>query len=507
MNILDRAIAWFSPQWAYERQAWRNGLSNTYKAGKNNNSSLGWLPTNGKAEQVNTPARSIIRAKARDMERNSDILGSILIAFENNVVGTGFTLRMKTEDEKLNNQIEKLFAEWSKPKNCDITGMQSFDELCAMALRRMRVDGGILLLKCNTGSKRFPFQLQAKEVDDLDETLITKPGQYTIINGVEVNENQKPMAYHLLTTSPDGWTLPQSKRIEANRVIALWQKELPSQIREMPPLAKAIERVNDMEEYMDTISIKEKILACISAFIKRALPMGAVGRSMNQNPPEGKDYDPATGYTRSRISPGMIMELQPGDDVASVIPAGQASNTKEMVSQYIRAIGSGQGLSYEATSRDMSQVNYSSARQGLITDTQLYKRLQRFMINHMLNDVFEAFLDSLVLAGTVKIKDYWENREEYVNACAWSMPGQPWIDPLKEANANRIALKTGQDTLANICANKGLDWKDVMEQRAAELAYRKKLEAEYGITMEGGNNNATATGQQESSSTTNAAES
>ena len=235
--------------------------------------------------------------------------------------------------------------------------------------------------------------------------------------------------------------------------------------------------------------------------------MGAVGRSMNQNPPEGKDYDPATGYTRSRISPGMIMELQPGDDVASVIPAGQASNTKEMVSQYIRAIGSGQGLSYEATSRDMSQVNYSSARQGLITDTQLYKRLQRFMINHMLNDVFEAFLDSLVLAGTVKIKDYWENREEYINACAWSMPGQPWIDPLKEANANRIALKTGQDTLANICANKGLDWKDVMEQRAAELAYIKKLEAEYGIKMEGGNNNATATGQQESSNSTNAVES
>lgn len=258
MNILDKAIAWFSPQWAYERQAWRNGLSNTYKAGKNNNSSLSWFPTNGKAEQVNTPARSIIRAKARDMERNSDILGSILIAFENNVVGTGFTLRMKTDDEKLNNQIEKLFAEWSKPKNCDITGMQSFDELCAMALRRMRVDGGILLLKCNTGSKRFPFQLQAKEVDDLDETLIIKPGQYMIINGVEVNENQKPMAYHLLTTSPDGWTLPQSKRVEADRVIALWQKELPSQIREMPPLAKAIERVNDMEEYMDTISIKEK---------------------------------------------------------------------------------------------------------------------------------------------------------------------------------------------------------------------------------------------------------
>lgn len=46
-----------------------------------------------------------------------------------------------------------------------------------------------------------------------------------------------------------------------------------------------------------------------------------------------------------------------------------------------------------------------------------------------------------------------------------------------------------------------------MEQRAAELAYIKKLEAEYGIKMEGGNNNATATGQQEPSNSTNAVES
>ena len=33
-----------------------------------------------------------------------------------------------------------------------------------------------------------------------------------------------------------------------------------------------------------------------------------------------------------------------------------------------RLIGSGQGLSYEATSRDMSETNYSSARQAGIED-------------------------------------------------------------------------------------------------------------------------------------------
>lgn len=479
------------PNWM--ARAWLGGMGKGYKAGQNNNNSLGWIPYNAKAEQMNTPARRMIRAKARDMERNSDILGSILIAYENNVVGTGFKLRMRTENETLNNQIEKLFSEWCRPKNCDITSAQSFDELCTMAVRRMRVDGGILFLKCNSGSKRFPFQLQAKEVDDLDENLVKVTTESTyIVNGIEVNEYQKPIAYHLLTTDPNGWTISVPKRIEAERVIALWPKDMPSQIREMSPAARTIERINDMEDYLDTISVKEKVLACISAFIKRQTPQGGIGRSNLKDPPNGKDYDPVTGYTRSRLAPGVIMELQPGDDVSSIVPAGQASNARELTTMYVRSIGAGQGLSYEATSRDMSQVNYSSARQGLLSDNQAYKRLQRFFIDHFLNEVFEAFLDSIVLAGTIQIPDYWTNRAEYISACDWTTPGQPWIDPVKEANANKISIETGQDTLASVCAKQGQDWRDVMRQRARELAYEKELEAEYGISMKGGNQHAEA---------------
>ena len=487
MGLMQNMLGWLT-------RDWRDGIGKSYKAGMNNNNNLGWEPYNGKAEQVNTPARRRIRAKARDLERNSDILGSILIAFENNVVGTGFKLRMRTENDSLNTQIEKLFEEWCKPKNCDITSGQSFNEMCTMAVRRMRVDGGIMFLKCNTGNKRFPFQLQAKEVDDLDEsyTKLTPKTTY-IVNGVEVDEYQKPLAYYLLSTDPNGWQTPIPERVEAERVIALWEKTMPSQIREMSPAAPTVERINDMEDYLDTIGIKEKVLASISAFIKRQTPQGGFGRSNMTNPPNGKDYDPATGYTRTRLAPGLIMELQPGDDVSSVVPAGQASNAKELTTMYIRSVGAGQGLSYEAASRDMSQVNYSSARQGLIADNQAYKRLQRFFIEHFLDEVFEAFLDSVVLAGTLKIKDYWGKRSDYLMACDWSTPGQPWIDPVKEANANKIAIETGQETLASVCAQQGRDWRDVMRQRAQELAYQKELEDEFGISMKGVDDSAKPT--------------
>ncbi|UTW70888.1 phage portal protein [Anaerobacillus sp. HL2] len=50
-------------------------------------------------------------------------------AFERNVVGTGFKLQAKTDDEELNAEIEKLWKEWSKPRNCDVTFKQSFSEI------------------------------------------------------------------------------------------------------------------------------------------------------------------------------------------------------------------------------------------------------------------------------------------------------------------------------------------------------------------------------------------
>lgn len=49
-----------------------------------------------------------------------------------------------------------------------------------------------------------------------------------------------------------------------------------------------------------------------------------------------------------------------------------------------------------------------------------------------------------------------------------------WIDPLKEANANKIALETNQTTLAEIAGNTGNDWREIIDQRAREIEYMKE---------------------------------
>lgn len=56
-------------------------------------------------------------------------------------------------------------------------------------------------------------------------------------------------------------------------------------------------------------------------------------------------------------------------------------------------------MSYESTSRDMSETNYSSARQGMIEDDLTYTEEVELLQGKLMVEVYETFLISAVLAG------------------------------------------------------------------------------------------------------------
>ena len=60
----------------------------------------------------------------------------------------------------------------------------------------MMVDGGLLIVASYSGNKRFPLQLQIKEVDELDSSVLFH-GKNQVVGGIEVNSFNKPVAYHL----------------------------------------------------------------------------------------------------------------------------------------------------------------------------------------------------------------------------------------------------------------------------------------------------------------------
>ncbi len=477
MNIIDKCIGAVSPKWGYSRLAWRESLRQFYDSGSKERPNSSWNATNATAQQTDKHNRDIIRARARDLERNSDIAEAIISPFVRNVIGSGMKLQAKIKDSNgedhkdLNRQVEELWKEWCRARNCDITGQQCFSEMQQMAMRRIKVDGGILFVKTYTDEGDVPFQLQIREVDELDISKNSLPGivnSNRIVDGIELNKYNKPVGYWFKEYTPDGYYTGKSERIDSKRVIFLLDKTRPSQIREISSFAKTITRVRDINEFAEAVSVKERILACLSVFITKNSPgSNGMGRGLNSK-------DEQSGYKARTISPGMIQELNPGESVTAINPSGQSSNAKEFITTQQRLAGSGQGLSYEAVSRDMSQVNYSSARQGLLEDQRTYEMWQHYIIEHLCIEVYTEFFISAVLQGTLNILDFWNNKKRYLKH-DWVTPGWSWIDPLKEVNANIKAVESNMDTLQNICSSRGLDWNEVIEQRQKELEILEKL--------------------------------
>lgn len=83
MNWLDNVISFVSPAAGARRAAWRQYLEDqrSYDAGNYDRLNAGWVAYNQSAEQTDRYNRDTIRARARDLERNSDMANSIIGAW------------------------------------------------------------------------------------------------------------------------------------------------------------------------------------------------------------------------------------------------------------------------------------------------------------------------------------------------------------------------------------------------------------------------------------------
>ena len=163
MNFIDHIIAAISPEAAYKRESYRQAyeaLRQYYDAGDYSRANANWRVMNASAENTDRYSRDNVRARSRDLERNSDIMNAVIGAYKRNVVGGGYQIQVKTDDPDLNKQIEKAWKKWCKKQNCDVTGTQSLNQMIRMAVKRKRVDGGILFVKRYTSDGYVPFKLQ-----------------------------------------------------------------------------------------------------------------------------------------------------------------------------------------------------------------------------------------------------------------------------------------------------------------------------------------------------------
>ena len=231
------------------------------------------------------------------------------------------------------------------------------------------------------------------------------------------------------------------------------------------------------DDYDDAELMRKKIEACFAAFVTGAQDDETLGK-------------PSTGMSGDRVEsfePGMIEYLEPGKDVKFASPSANSDYSDYMRMQ-LHAVAAGVGLTYELLTGDLSQVNYSSIRAGLIEFRRRMEALQwQLIVPSLCQPVWSRFVELAQASGQLP---------EGEITSEWTAPRFEAVDPLKDIQADVLAVRAGVMTLKEAIARQGYDPAQVLAEIAATNA---ELDAA-GITLDTDPRRSTKTGQEKTAS-------
>ena len=445
-----------------------------YDGARLNRSNSDWLVSSSSADSDLRSDLVRLRNRSRDLIRNNPYLKhAIQATLPNNIIGTGLGFQSQVKrkrgdklDDDLNQQIEDAWLEWQEADYCHTAGKLTFGDLQRLAIKSVAESGEVLfrIIRSSFGGSPIPIALEIIESDQLcDSHAVSGYGGNLIKMGVELNEWQRPVAYHLYPYHPGDTQFTRAVengkliRVAADDVYHLFLSDRPGQTRGVPWLHAVINRCRQMNAFEDAKITTARAQALINAFITTPDPENVVLAGETENGDRTWDLDS-----------GEAIVLQPGEQVQAFIPSTPNDNGSEFLKSLLRSAAIATGISYEAFTGDFSSTSYSSARTALLQERDCYQVLQNWFINCFLLPFYREWLDVAVLSGRLKIDDYFQNRAHYCKP-KFTSRGWPWVDPLKEVNANIEAVKAGFKTLTEIAAESGKDFEDIVKTRRREL--------------------------------------
>ena len=430
---------------------------------------LAWQVSNPGAVAALASTQNELRAKSRDLVRRNAWAAAGVEAFVSNAIGTGIKPRSLLSDSAQREAVHSLWWDWCE--QADAAGVTDFYGLQALACRAM-LEGGECLVRLRyrrpEDGLAVGLQLQLLEPEHLPATLNQDlPNGDVIRAGIEFDKLGRRVAYHLYRSHPgDGSLAPMSGtggvdtvRVPASEIIHLFRPLRPGQIRGEPWLARALVKLNELDQYDDAELVRKKTAAMFAGFITRLSPEDNL---------MGEGLADASGAALAGLEPGTMQILEPGEDIKFSQPADVGASYAEFLRMQFRAVAAAMGITYEMLTGDLTQVNYSSIRAGLLEFRRRCEALQHGVIVHQLcRPIWRAWMDQAVLEGGLKLPNYRTQGRSY-QAAKWIPQGWQWVDPKKEFDAMVTAMRAGLLSRSEAIAAFGYDAEDVDREVASD---------------------------------------
>jgi lambda family phage portal protein len=481
-----------------------------------------WRPVLRSADADIIPEKGILDARSRDTVRNDAYVSNGQTIHKDHIVGAMFLLNAKPDSKLLfgtrddvwesefQEEIETKFTLWAESPNhwVDASRHRTLTETVRLAVG-VDVAGGEVLATAEwmkNDGRPYRTAIQMVDTDRLsDPTLIDFDKR--VRGGVEQDSYGAPIAYHIREAHPSDYRLRPSdwqgvtrwNRVPARKswgrqmVLHLFEQNRVDQSRGVAKMVSALTEMRMTKAFRKTELERAVIAATYAASIESDLPPGDVYAAMgtgDTNPAQQwlNDYMGAIseysgGAKNLHIAGSKIPVFLPGTHLKIQNPGANGPIGDRFEASLLRHISAAMGVPYSEFSKNYSEANYSSLRAEMANVGRSMASRKKRVAEAMANFIYRLWLEEAVNYNHIealkrrKVPSFYEglNAEAY-SACEWIGAGVGLIDPLKETQADVLALKNHLTTLEDVIARRsGADWRRKLRQMGREKALETEI--------------------------------
>jgi lambda family phage portal protein len=472
-----------------------------------------WRPPLRSADGDSLRDIAILRARARDLYRNHPYARQAVRASSIGVIGKRLRYSCRPDHRYLGidadvairwgQEFERVFDTYAHGPGfyCDAGRRLTFTQLMRLAHHSRFVDGEALATLEWRPDARYRTCLQLVDVDRLSTPAGAVESAY-LRAGVEMDGYGAPIAYHIRHSHPSDVAVVDSRphiwhRIEREtpwrRAIVMHSYEVdrPGQTRGITMFAPTIQDMKAGREFTDLSLQQQTLQASYAAVLtsqqnyKDALEViGALPADQQTSVIElaEQNLEAAIAYheqAKVTIAGSSVPILYPGMDLKLLTPGNNAASLEQFMNYAVRSYSAGTGTDPIAVSQNYADVSYSAARMSQAINYRQYDVVREDLISQVAMPLVASFLEDMFHAGALMLPpgiqpfEFYDARDALVRG-TFLTQGAPNLDPMKEAQALELEMRMGTATLQDGCAERGVDYLDVLDQQAREVMDREQ---------------------------------
>lgn len=454
------------------------------------------IPTTAAAinSQIRQYGRNVL-ARSRYLATNNAYAMAAKEAYVSALVGGGIKPSSLSKNAEVKKALQSAWLLWTDESDAD--GITDFYGQQTIIASEMFEAGECFVRmrpRLASDGLSVPLQLQIlpSEMLPTDHNEVLANGG-RIECGVEFSPIGQRVAYWFLRNHPletssgllytggaGGRT--GKTRVPASEVLHMFKPIRAGQIRGIPHTLAGIVTLSMIDLYDDAELERKRVAALFGAFIKRKVVNPDEEHPFGDEPDAGalvndfsEKLDP-NELSDFSLEPGAVIDLADGQDVAFAEPADVGANYEAFQYRNLLRAACGFGVPYSDMTGDLRQTSYSSIRAGVIAFRRRIEAQQhQVMVFQFCRPVWKAWLAAAVGVRAI----YDDNGKVLITATAflatprlfvavkWIPPKWEWVDPLKDRQAEKLAVDSGFKPRSDVIEAEGYDPEEV-DQRIAD---------------------------------------